>query len=231
VLATGKLRLCVAKLGRHYGLARHGNQKAAISDLFYLLLSRQTTEQNFQAAYRNLRRLGRSWESLLEISNEQLYAAVKVAGFGRQRAREIRAIADRLKIDFGRVTLAPLSRSSTRVAEKYLITLPGVGKKTARCVLMYAFDRRVFPVDVHCYRILNRLGIISCKGPVRKHEDLIQTKVPPQLRLRLHVTLVSLGRDVCHSTNPECHRCPLGALCTFKKTRSSIGRRRQGTLE
>ncbi|HEY1801368.1 MAG TPA: hypothetical protein VGG46_10580 [Terriglobales bacterium] len=194
-----------------------------MSDLIYVLLSRQTTERNFKAAYSRLKRRCRNWNQLATLKSSEIYEEVAIAGFGRQRAKELRTIALRLRADFGRVTLSPLRTWQTPEAESYLTSLPGVGKKTARCVLMYAFDRKVFPVDVHCYRILNRLGLINCAGPVRKHEDLIQDRIPPDLRLALHVNLVSLGRDVCHSTSPECGKCPMQKLCLFAADPKQVG--------
>jgi len=215
-----RTRGIVQRLKLRYGLNRHGNKRAPVDDLFYILLSRQTTECNFKAAYKNIRKRWPSWNSLVKARTSEIYQHVAVAGFGRQRAAEMKAIACRLSRDFGKVTLAPLSRLSTIDAEEYLTSLPGVGKKSARCVLMYAFNRQVFPVDVHCFRALNRLGLISCAGPVRNHEDEIQRMVPPDLRFTLHVTLVSLGRDVCHAGKPECYRCVLRDLCPCGATSS-----------
>jgi endonuclease-3 len=223
-----RLRQCAKGLKNFYGLDRHGNKRIAIDELIYILLSRQTTEGNFKAAYRGLRTRCRSWNSLLETSDAEIYNAIKVAGFGRQRTTEIKALAERLARDFGSVTLSSLVRLDNARAERYLTSLRGVGKKTARCVLMYSLNRRLFPVDVHCFRILNRLGFISVGGPVRNHEDKIQTMVPPSLRYTLHVTLVSLGRDICHATRPECSRCPLLNMCQYGKLLQSKKRNHRG---
>jgi endonuclease III len=216
-----QMRVCARILKRHYGLERHGNKSRPLDDLIYILLSRQTTEVNFKRAYLALRRGCRSWNRLLKTPTRAVFQMVGSAGFGRARAAEIKGIADRLYEDFGRVTLEPLRRMRTAAAERYLTSLPGVGKKTARCVLMYSLDRKVFPVDVHCFRVLNRIGAISCKEPIRRHEDEIQAKVPPQLRFALHVTLVSLGRDICHVVRPECNRCPIATICAFRRRESA----------
>jgi endonuclease III len=222
--SASKIRHLSKKLRHHYGINRHGNKRLPIDDLFYILLSRQTTERNFKAAYSNLRRRWPRWDSLVEAPVSEIFHYVRVAGLGKQRAEELKSIARKLWGDFGKVTLSPLKTLSTYDAEAYLTSLPGVGKKTARCVLMYAFQRRVFPVDVHCFRALNRLGLIACEDPVRNHEDVIQEIVPPALRLTLHVTLVSLGRDVCHARKPQCHRCPIRGMCPTGATnvRSSL---------
>jgi endonuclease III len=227
-LVPDRIRYCARRLKNHYGLSRHGNKRVAIDELIYILLSRQTSERNFKAAYRKLRSQYRTWDGLLKAPERDIFEAVRGAGFGRQRTTEIKAIAARLSEDFGKVTLAPLSRYSTRRAESYLTVLRGVGKKTARCVLMYALNRQVFPVDVHCFRVLNRLGLISLRGAVRNHEDRIQEIIPRGLRYTLHVTLVSLGRDVCHSTSPECARCPVLNICSHGKRRRSQQIRMRG---
>src|ERR1039458_3668776 len=83
---TERMRCIARKLRRHYGLDRHGNKRAAIDDLFYILLSRQTNEQNFRTAYKKLRTRWPSWNSLATARASEIYRHIHVAGFGWQRA-------------------------------------------------------------------------------------------------------------------------------------------------
>jgi len=98
-----------------------------------------------------------------------------------------------------------------------LLSLPGVGRKTARCILMYSLGREVFPVDTHCWRVAIRLGWIapSCSNGrcYPKDMDALQEKIPPELRYTLHVNMVSLGREICTMRQPKCPDCPLTHLC------------------
>src|SRR5205823_804917 len=102
----------------------------------------------------------------------------------------------------------------TAEAESRLAGLPGVGIKTARCVLMYALNREVFPADVNCLRVMERLGWIEWRG--RRAEllaDTAQDLVPPHLRRSLHVDLIQHGRAICTPSNPKCDSCCLQDLC------------------
>ena len=78
--------------------------------------------------------------------------------------------------------------------EAYLAALPGVGLKTARCVMMYSLDRAVFPVDTHCMRLFEHLGIIEGRMRFEYAQDPLQDMVPPRIRRSLHVNAVALGR-------------------------------------
>jgi len=118
---------------------------------------------------------------------------------------------------FGEPTLKSLHKMSVKEAESFLLSLPGVGKKVARCVLMYSLGRQVFPVDTHCWRIARRLGWVR---PTQKDKhcaprdmDRLQSKIPPELRYSLHVNMISLGREICTPSSPRCDECPILALC------------------
>jgi len=145
---------------------------------------------------------------------------IEFAGLGKQRAHKIACIIRKINRDFGRVTLSPIRSMSIEEAERYLTSLPGVGKKTARCILMYSFNRAVFPLDTHCARILERLGVEIPSGSLRRCEDIVQSVVPEQLRYSIHVTMISLGRSICLPRNPKCGACPLLQVCPTGKLSS-----------
>jgi endonuclease-3 len=106
-----------------------------------------------------------------------------------------------------------LPKMKTDDAERYLVSLAGVGKKNARCILMYSFNREVFPLDTHCARILKHLGFAIPHGSLRKCEYQIQRLIPAPLRYSLHVTMVSLGTETCTSRAPKCDSRPLRRNC------------------
>lgn len=212
------------RLRKCFGQPRHGNKTNPLNELFYILLSLQTSESNCQRAYRALRQRFPRWETLATATVSEIREPIEFAGFGLQRAGKISAVARQLKRDRGAVTLGFLKNLSTADAEHYLTSLPGVGKKTARCVLMYSLNRPVFPLDTHCSRVMKRLDFDIPEGSLRKSEDHIQELVPPNLRYSLHVTLVSLGRNICVSQKPRCHICPLMTLCPTGRQRLHDGR-------
>jgi endonuclease III len=196
-----------------FGQPRHGNKSNPLNELLYILLSLQTTEINCRRSYRALRRAFPRWSLLAEASASNIRKPINFAGFGRQRAHKIVAIVRRINRDHGSVSLSALKKMPSEQAENYLTTLPGVGKKTARCILMYSLGRPVFPLDTHCARILKRLGFHVPDGSLRKCEDQIQERIPPEIRYSLHVTMISLGREICISKRPMCNICPLLSIC------------------
>jgi len=103
-------------------------------------------------------------------------------------------------------------------AERLLTTLPGVGKKVAKCVLMYSLDRQVLPVDVHTHRVAVRLGLAAKRRPDTS-QDLIEAQVPPPLRYGFHVNAIAHGRSVCLPRKPMCEVCVLRQYCPYPKKR------------
>ena len=200
-------------LRARFGQPRHGNKSNPLNELFYILLSLQTTEINCRRSYQALRKAFPRWSMLLRASASQIRGPINFAGLGRQRARKIADIARTLYRQRGRLSLSQVKRMSSEEAEVYLTSLPGVGKKTARCILMYSLNRQVFPLDTHCARILKRLGFFVPNGSLRKCEDEIQNLIPADIRYSLHVTMIDLGRRICTNRNPQCRICPLQAIC------------------
>jgi endonuclease III len=204
-------------LRQRFGNPRHGNKYNPLSELLYILLSLQTTETNCRGAYVALRRRFPRWSMLSRATVAQIRKPIDFAGLGQQRSRKIKAIVSQIVKDRGGLSLSFLRRLGTHEAERYLTSLPGVGKKTARCILMYSFGQHVFPLDTHCARVLRRLRFPIAPGSLRKCEDQIQAMIPPELRQSLHVTMVSLGRTVCTSQRPKCGICPLVSICPTGK--------------
>jgi endonuclease III len=201
-------------LVERFGHPTLGNKKNPFNELLYIILSSRTPPENYQDTYHSLRREFKTANSLAEARVEYVAKTIERGGLHNKKARAITGIASRLKEEYGRVTLAPLERMETDAAERFLTSLPGVSTKTARCVLMYALNRPVFPVDVHCYRIAQRLGWTPVGEPLTKQRaNELQAGVPDHLRRDLHVGMVLLGRHYCSPRNPRCCECPLLEFC------------------
>ena len=214
-------------LAAEYKLSRLGNKSAPLDELAYVLLSGRTSEGKYQAVYAAFKRRFPRWQDVADATLAQIATAISLGGLARQKARYLRAIARKVRRDFGRVSLRGLQEYSTARAEEYLCSLPGVGIKTARCVLMYALGRPVFPADIHCLRVLARLGWIDCRAATSREvadsvqrgdrvsayvADTAQAGIPPALRHPLHVYFVQHGRAVCRP-RPRCDECVLRQLC------------------
>lgn len=189
-----------------------GNQIDPFDELIFIILTTMT-QYGPMEVFDRLRQEFPSWEELLnEDAEDRLRKAISVCGLVNQKAPQILSIARRLRNDFGRVALSPLRDMSDAEAETYLLSLPRVGKKIARCVLMYSLGRDVLPVDAHVLRVATRTGLLPERTPWPKAHDAIHEVVPPEHRYALHVGLVKHGRDVCTHRNPRCGECVLAGF-------------------
>lgn len=203
------------RLGRFYLPTLLGNKRNPLNELAYVMLSGQTVERSYQRSYLDFKRRFPKWELLLEAHLRDIEMSIWHAGLARQKARYIREIALRLRLDFGEVSLRALKGMADTFAEDYLMSLPGVGVKIARCVLMYSLGRRVFPADVHCLRIMRRLGwITSVDRSSRRVADQAQAIVPSPIRKRLHILFVQHGRRMCRP-KPNCTGCCIVDECPY----------------
>jgi endonuclease III len=201
-----------------------GNRRDPLDELFFILLTTMT-QYGAVETFRRVQAEFTPWRRLLEPGAEgRLKATIAPLGLSNQKAPRAVEVARRLKADFGKVSLAPLRRMPDEEAEDYLRSLPGVGVKVARCVLMYSLGRDVCPVDTHVYRVARRVGLVPSDVSYARAHAAVQDAVPPGLRYGLHVALVQLGRDVCGARRPDCVRCPLAeaSLCREYETRSAL---------
>jgi endonuclease-3 len=119
-------------------------------------------------------------------------------------SREVRA---------SELSLAWLPNVALADARDYLVALPGVGRKTAACVLLFAYGLRDVPVDTHVSRVGARLHLLQDGAPFERMHDQMLALTPPGQELELHVNLLRHGRRTCHARSPECDRCALARMC------------------
>lgn len=200
-----------------YGDPAHGNKMNPLRELLFIICSLQTNEALYQSTYASLISQFPSFRQLAVASEDEIAAAIARGGLARQKARTIRTILSRLEFDFGTPTLSPLHAMSDTECERYLESLPGVGTKTARCVMMYSLRRHAFPVDSNCWRICRRLGWVRPTRPDKscspRDMDRVQAGVPPNLRFSLHVNFLSHGRACCLPEQPRCDDCCIRQFC------------------
>ena len=200
-----------------YGSPPMGNFNRPVDELFFILLSKATTEKVYVPAYKSLKTwIGKDWNLLLRKKPQQLARIISEAGLGNQRAEHIHGIARQLKKDFGRVTLGPLARKPNVEVQEYLTTLPGVGAKTAKCVMLFSMGREVLPVDVHVARIGERVGLIDPLASRARAHEVLEMVVPENLRYNFHVNAIAHGRTVCKARNPQCSRCSIKRFCAYE---------------
>lgn len=214
--ATGARRIA-ALLSHRFCDWDHYNRKNPLEELLFIVCSIQTNEDLYRRTYSSLRLAFPTFESLSLAEEEQIATAITDGGLSAQKAAKIRGLLRQLIDQFGRPTLAPLKQLSDEECEQFLTSLPGVGEKTARCVMIYSLNRQVFPVDLHCWRICRRIGWVRPTRPDKscspKDMDRLQARIPPDIRFSLHVNMVSLGRCICTPRSPQCPMCPIKQHC------------------
>lgn len=214
---SDKFTIIAKKLKSKYGDFAHYNKKNPLDELLFILCSVKRSEQVYLRAYQSLKQAFPTYGELNKASIEQLANRIVWGGLQNNKSRSVKMVLTAITEKFGKPTLAPLSKMTDAECESFLCSLPGVGKKTARCVMLFSLNRKVFPVDSNCWRIAQRLGWI--KGSNQKtfcssrDMDILQEKIPCKLRLSLHVNLISFGRSICTARSPKCEACPISIYC------------------
>lgn len=219
-------------LEARYRSADLGNLDDPLAETVYILLSKQTRDAVYRRVFADLRAAYPRWLDVLHAPLDALEEVLRPAGFQRQRAGQLFALLDRVyesNVDRevgpageapGDLTLGFLHDFSDEAAEAFLRGLPGIGPKSARCVLAYALDREAFGVDTHVHRIFGRLKLGPSAGRKADH-DPYQALVPGRMRKRLHINLVHHGRAVCRESKERCGDCVLISFC--ERGRGQVG--------
>lgn len=213
---SGLVRWAAERLLDRYGPYGDESGGPVLDQLVWFLLSTRTTVENCEAAYRALRQAYGDWEAVADAPEEDLYAPLRPAGLYRARARNLLAALAAVRRRFGAASLEGLRALDDGSCEAFLLSLPGVGLKVARCVMSFGLGRTAFAVDAHIWRVCRRLGLHDDAGsaPKRAGADRLQALIPPETDgLSFHVNLIRLGREFCPAGPPRCGGCPLGERC------------------
>ena len=207
----------------YHDFDHHNLRDDPLGELLFILCSVRTHAHGYSSTFKALRAAFPTTASLASASVTELIRPLYSGGRAEIKALAIRAVCDGIINRFGSLNLDGLREMKDAECEAFLTSLPYVGKKVARCVMMYSLDRTVFPVDLHCWRISQRLGWVRPTRPdgtcSQKDMDRLQTKIPPELRFSLHVNMISHGRAVCTASTPHCAECCLNSLCAKIKVR------------
>jgi endonuclease-3 len=202
---------------RFHDFAHYNITTDPLEELLFIICTTKTTEAKYRVVYSGLRAEFPTNASILRAHVARLKATIRSGGLGQKKALAIKGIMAKTQRLFGTPTLEPLRHLPDDECEAFLTSLPGVGKKVARCVMLYALRRNVFPVDEHCWRVSKRLGWIRQTRRNRsgspRDEDRLQDKIPPENRYSLHVNFISLGRNICLARHPRCDECPIRQFC------------------
>lgn len=175
--------------------------------LIRTILSQRTRDENTDQA---TNKLFSKYKDIYEVADapiEEIEKLVKSAGFYRVKSARIKEVSRILIDQYG---------GEVPDNMKELLELPGVGRKTANCVLVFAFEKAAIPVDTHVHRISNRWGLVNTKTPEETELELSKI-VPKNLWILLNDLMVQFGQTICKPTSPQCEICPLTDLCDYSK--------------
>ncbi len=196
-------------------MAPHGHP---IAELILTVLSQSTNDRNRDVAYLRLRSRINSWEAVRDAPLAAVEQAIRPGGISKVKSVRIQEIlraisADPRQAADGRLSLQWLAGVPVVQAREYLLGLPGVGRKTAACVLLFAYGLREVPVDTHVSRVGMRLGLLRAGAPFEELHEQMLALTPPGQELELHVNMLRHGRRTCHARSPACGECALARMC------------------
>jgi endonuclease-3 len=200
-----------------YGIPQARPHGHPIAELILTVLSQSTNDRNRDVAYLRLRTRFASWEAVRDAPVARIEEAIRPGGISRVKAARIQAILRAITAEPmdppHELSLDWLPRAPLSEAREYLVSLPGVGRKTAACVLLFAYGLREVPVDTHVSRVAARLGLLRAGAPSHELHDQMLALTPRGGELELHVNLLRHGRRTCHARLPACELCALARMC------------------
>lgn len=207
-------QLC-RRLRRVYGQVEYPETTTVLGELIATILSQNTTDANSDLAFQQLVRRFPEWEAARRARVASIAAAIRPAGLQQQKAVCIKGILQSLRERHGELSLEFLRRWPADAALEYLRSFPGVGPKTAACVLLFACRQSVLPVDTHVHRLSQRLGLVPPRTTAEKAHVLLAQMVPARHVLEFHILLIRHGRSICLARHPRCRECPLIDACPY----------------
>jgi len=208
-----RLRQVSRRLRRAYGAPPAPRRLPPLDELVLTILSQNTNDTNRDRAYADLRRKLPSWDDVADAPLPIIERAIRSGGLAPTKAPRIRAVLRALR-DRG---IALDDRALRRIRHDrlfdLLVGLPGVGPKTAACVLLFSLDRPYFPVDTHVHRVATRLALVPPMASPAQTQERLQAALAADEMYDAHMNLIRHGRHVCVALRPICSQCVLNDLC------------------
>ena len=181
-----------------------------LDELILTVLSQSTNDRNRDVAFLALRRDFSDWAAVRDAPNADVERAIRPGGISRVKSVRIQQILREIDIEHFD---AELGQATVEEGRAELTALTGVGRKTAACVLLFAYGKRDVPVDTHVSRVGTRLGLFRAGAPFEELHDTMLELTPRGQELEFHVNLLRHGRRTCHARRPACERCGLLRMC------------------
>jgi endonuclease III len=193
-----------------------------LDEVVATVLSQHTSDRNSERAFAQLKAKFPDWDQVLAAPAGQVADAIRCGGIADAKARRIQQILATIREREGKIDLTRLYELDDAAVEDYLTSLPGVGPKTAACVLVFSMGRAAFPIDTHVHRIATRLGWLPPRTTAEQAHRILAPAVPPGIRYDLHVALIAHGRTVCRAQRPHCDACILRDECAYARDQGNV---------
>ena len=213
-----KISEIIELLQKEYGSIKWRSGTDPLSELIRTILSQNTSDHNSWRAFDSLLAKFGSWEAVAEGSVEDITEAIKLGGLAKVKAPRIKQILQQIQSQRGSLDLRFLKKMPVAEAKEWLQSLPGVGPKTAACVLLFSLGKAVLPVDTHIHRVAKRLGLIDFRVSAEKAHDILGSTVPAEDVYQFHIHMIEHGRRVCKAQRPRCRECILLKVCPTGQT-------------
>jgi len=204
-------------LDAHYGVQRR--EKTLKTDpleiLILTILSQNTNDLNRDRAMAALQDRFPTWDKVAGSDAENIEKAIRVGGLARQKSRRIKDVLKWVRSTFGEYSLKGLDDIPTSEARDMLMSLKGVGPKTAAIVLLFGLGRPLFPVDTHVHRVTTRWGLLSEKTTAEAAHDILGGLFPEKAYYSAHLNIIRHGKEVCRARKPLCGSCLLKRECPW----------------
>jgi len=187
--------------------------RAPLATLVKTILSQNTSDTNSLRAFEYLIAAFPDWDGVAAADVSQIAASIRSGGLADIKSERIKQTLGEIQRSRGRLELDFLEALPLDDARDWLKQLPGVGTKTASCVLLFSLGQPALPVDTHVFRVSKRLGLIDSRTSVEQAHIRLQSLVPPERVYEFHVLMIEHGRRVCKAQRPRCPECLLGDDC------------------
>lgn len=208
------------RLREVYGVPCQPPHEDPLGELVLTLLSQSTNDRNRDVAFLRLRRMVGGWDDVLAAPVEAIEEAIRPGGISKVKSQRIHdmltAIAENNPLGETPLDLSWMRHEPVDASRDYLCALPGIGRKTAACVLLFSYGLRDIPVDTHVSRVGMRLHLLRPGAPFEELHDEMLALTPPGAEHELHINLLRHGRRTCHAQRPQCAICPLRRMCPYK---------------
>lgn len=205
-----------------YGVPTLGNYDDPVREIFYIVLSAKTTDGQYRRTNAALTARFPTLREVADASVESIVACIQGGGLANKKASQIKRIAGRL-LELGDDPEGRMRDMSAGEAFTFLTGLPGVGPKSALCIMMCSLKFDVFPVDVNASRVASRLGAVASGLKHYQYQKLLPPLIPEGRSKELHVALVVHGRTVCLPRKPKCQGCRIADLCRLGRCGAGSG--------